>query len=356
MAVLRHAGMRGLIAHACCRILGSVNIEHPRNLLTDVAGIAVGNAEDLRLGSGVTVIVFDRPAVASVSVLGGAPGGRDTDMLAPHNTVEAVDAIVLSGGSAFGLDAAGGVQAALREQGRGIAIGDVRVPIVPQAIMFDLLNGGDKDWGRFSPYRDLGYAAACAVEQGLRTRQRGWRHGGHDGDREGRPRIGERRHAPRPYRGGDRGGERGGAPTIGAGPHFWAAPFEQNSEFGGRGLPASFDTTLRTKAGRGTGTTIGLVATDAVLTKAQAMRLAIMAHDGLGRAVLPAHAPLDGDTIFAAATGFRPMSDPVIELTELGHVATQVMARAIARGVYEAAALPVPGAQPSWRDRFATSG
>jgi L-aminopeptidase/D-esterase-like protein len=147
-----------------------------------------------------------------------------------------------------------------------------------------------------------------------------------------------------------------GAPTIGTGLHFWAAPFERNGEFGGHGLPASFDTTLRTKAGRGTSTTIGLVATDAVLTKAQAMRLAIMAHDGLARAVLPAHAPLDGDTIFAAATGSRPMNNPRVELTELGHVATQVMARAIARGVYEATALPVPGAQASWRDQFATSG
>ena len=134
-----------------------------RNLLTDIAGVTVGQAEDLRLGSGVTVIQFEQPAVAAISVLGGAPGGRDTDLLAPHNTVQAVDAIVLSGGSAFGLDAAGGVQAALREQGRGVLVRDVRVPIVPQAIIFDLTNGGDKDWGRFSPYRDLGYAAACAV-------------------------------------------------------------------------------------------------------------------------------------------------------------------------------------------------
>ena len=137
--------------------------QSPRNLLTDVAGIAVGNVEDLLLGSGVTAIVFDLPATASVCVLGGAPGGRDTDLLAPHATVQAVDAIVLSGGSAFGLDAAGGVQAALREQGRGVAIGNVRVPIVSQAILFDLLNGGNKDWGRFSPYRDMGYAAANAI-------------------------------------------------------------------------------------------------------------------------------------------------------------------------------------------------
>ena len=138
--------------------------------------------------------MFDRPAVASVSVLGGAPGGRDTDLLAPHNTVEAVDAIVLSGGSAFGLDAAGGVQAALREQGRGIAIGDVRVPIVSQAILFDLLNGGDKDWGRFSPYRDMGYAAAIAVGRDFALGSVGAGARGHDGDGEGRARFGECRH------------------------------------------------------------------------------------------------------------------------------------------------------------------
>jgi L-aminopeptidase/D-esterase-like protein len=146
-----------------------------------------------------------------------------------------------------------------------------------------------------------------------------------------------------------------GTPTVGTGGHFWAAPFERNSEFGNLGLPASFDTALRVKGGRGTSTTIGLVATDATLNKAQAMRLAIMAHDGLARAVLPAHAPLDGDTIFAASTGLQPMTEPALELTELGHLAIQVTARAIARGVYEATALPVPGAQQSWRDRFATT-
>jgi L-aminopeptidase/D-esterase-like protein len=344
-----------LIARARCGILTFVNSQLPRNLLTDVPGLTVGNVEDLRLGSGVTVIVFDRPAVASVSVLGGAPGGRDTDLLAPHNTVEAVDAIVLSGGSAFGLDAAGGVQAALREQGRGIAIGDVRVPIVCQAILFDLLNGGDKDWGRFSPYRDMGYAATNTVGGDFALGSVGAGAGATTATVKGG--LGS---ASAVTSGGHTVAaivavNAVGAPTVGTGPHFWAAAFERNSEFGGRGLPASFDTALRTKGGRGTGTTIGLVATDAVLSKAQALRLAIMAHDGLARAVLPAHAPLDGDTMFAAATGMRPMTDPARELTELGHLATQVMARAIARGVYEATALPVPSAQPSWRDRFAPS-
>ena len=178
--------------------------------MTDVAGIAVGNADDLHLGSGVTAIVFDRPAVASVSVLGGAPGGRDTDLLAPHNTVEAVDAIVLSGGSAFGLDAAGGVQAALREQGRGIAIGAARVPIVPQAILFDLLNGGDKDWGRFSPYRDMGYAAACALGRNFALGSVGAGAGATTATVKGGLGSASAVTPQWPYRRGDRGGERGG--------------------------------------------------------------------------------------------------------------------------------------------------
>jgi L-aminopeptidase/D-esterase-like protein len=327
----------------------------PRNLLTDVAGIAVGHADDMRLSSGVTAILFDRPSVAAVSVLGGAPGGRDTDMLAPHNTVEAVDAIVLSGGSAFGLDAAGGVQAALREQGRGIAIRDVRVPIVSQAIIFDLTNGGDKDWGRFSPYRDMGYAAACAVGRDFALGSVGAGTGATTATVKGG--LGS---ASMVTRNGHTVAAIAvvnavGSATIGDGPWFWASPYEQDSEFGGRGWPATFDVAPRLKGGPGTSTTIGLVATDAALTKPQALRLAIMAHDGLARAVLPAHAPLDGDTIFAASTGLRPMSEPVRELTELGHAATLAMARAIGRGVFEAAALPVPGAQPSWRDRFAAS-
>ncbi|HET7879266.1 MAG TPA: P1 family peptidase [Acetobacteraceae bacterium] len=328
------------------------NLFTPRNLLTDVAGIAVGNSTDLRLGSGVTTIVFDQPATASVSILGGAPGSRDTELLAPHNTVQAVDAIVLSGGSAFGLDAAGGVQAALREQGRGLVIRDVRVPIVPQAILFDLLNGGNKDWGRFAPYRDLGYAAAASASPEFELGSIGAGTGATTATVKGGLGSASAVTSHGHTVGAIAAVNAVGSPTIGTGHHFWAAPFERDAEFGGLGLPASFDAMLRLKAGRGTSTTIGLVATDAVLTKAEAMRLAIMAHDGLARAVLPAHAPNDGDTVFAASTGLRPMHHAVIELTELGHVAAQVMARAIARGVYHATTLPVPGAQPSWRDRF----
>src|SRR5215471_12931808 len=132
-----------------------------RNLITDVPGLAVGHAHDARLGSGATAIVFDQPAVAAVDVRGGAPGTRETDLLAPGTLVEQIDAIALSGGSAFGLDAASGVQAWLREQGRGFAVGPARVPIVPGAILFDLNDGGDRNWGCFPPYREFAYAAAA---------------------------------------------------------------------------------------------------------------------------------------------------------------------------------------------------
>ena len=129
---------------------------HWTNSIADVAGLTIGQAQDDRLKSGVTAVLCDRPSTAAVHIMGGAPGTRDTDLLLPENTVERVDALVLSGGSAFGLDAASGVQAALREMGRGFAVGAARVPIVPAAILFDLLNGGSKDWGRFPPYRELG--------------------------------------------------------------------------------------------------------------------------------------------------------------------------------------------------------
>jgi L-aminopeptidase/D-esterase-like protein len=327
------------------------------NLLTDVAGIAVGHATDLSLGSGVTVIVFDTPAVASAITLGGAPGGRDTMSLDPEMTVQRIDAVILSGGSVFGLDAAGGVQAVLRAAGRGLAIGGIHVPLVSQAILFDLVNGGDKDWGVFSPYRDLGHAAMQTLSRGVfRLGSVGAGTGATTATVKGG--LGSASAVARTGHvvGAIAAVNAVGTPTIGDQAYFWAAPFERNSEFGGRGWPASLtahDLDARLKGGRPpeTATTIGLVATDAPLTKAQARRLAIMANDGLARAILPAHAPMDGDTVFAASTGLgEPVSDR--DLTELGHVATQVMARAIARGVYEATTPPWPGGQRSWRERF----
>lgn len=323
-----------------------------RNLLTDVAGITVGHATDPALGSGVTAILFARPAVAAASILGGAPGERQVAMLEDGMTFDSVDAIVLSGGSSFGLDAAGGVQAALRESGRGLALGTVRVPIVASAIIFDLLNGGNKDWGRFAPYRDLGYQAAMAAGVDVALGSVGAGTGattatvkGGLGSASARTSAGHTVAALAVV-------NAVGSPLIGDGPWFWASPYEQDGEFGGRGWPPRMDYALRLKGVQSPSTTVGVVATDAVLTKGQAKRLAIMAHDGLARALLPAHAPLDGDTIFAAATGWRSIADPVAEVTELGYAATLAMARAVGRGVFEATALAVAAAQPSWRALF----
>src|SRR2546423_8877332 len=134
-----------------------------KNLLTDIAGVRVGHAHDAKLASGTTAIVFDQPAVAAIDVRGGGPGTREDALLDPASTVERVDAIALSGGSAFGIEAGGGIQAWLAEQGRGFRVREALIPIVPGAILFDLLNGGDKAWGRFAPYRDLGYAAAASA-------------------------------------------------------------------------------------------------------------------------------------------------------------------------------------------------
>ena len=169
----------------------------PRNLITDVAGLRVGNAADDRIKSGTTVVVCDEPAVAGVQVLGGAPGTRETDLLEPHNSVEAINAIVLSGGSAFGLDAASGAQAALREMGVGFEVGGHRIPIVPTAIVFDLRNGGDKDWGRYPPYRELGYEAVADRLHRFRSRHRRRRHRCAGCRVQGRARLGIHRPAER---------------------------------------------------------------------------------------------------------------------------------------------------------------
>lgn len=326
-----------------------------RNLITDVPGALVGNADDARLASGVTAIVFEEPAAASVDVRGGAAGTRETDLLDPAMLVERIDALVLSGGSAFGLDAGAGVQAWLREQGRGFAIRTARIPIVPGAILFDLLNGGDKGWGRFSPYRELAYAAAKEAAANFALGSVGAGLGATTVNLKGG--LGS---ASAVTLNGHAVGalvavNAVGSVVVGDGPHFWAAPFEQNGEFGGRGVASAVaDAALafRIKGTVLSSTTLAVVATDATLTKAQAKRLAVMAQDGLARAIYPVHAPSDGDIVFAAATGRRPLADPVFDLTDLGMTAANVLARAVARAVYEAAALPFAGALPSWRDKF----
>lgn len=330
-----------------------------QNLITDVRGTAVGHADDTTLASGVTTVLIERPNVASVVTRGGAPGQRDTALLEPEMTVEGVDAVVLSGGSAFGLDAAGGVMAELRRRGVGLAVGSAVVPIVVQAIVFDLLNGGDKGWALEAPYWKLGLAAAQAAQgRAFRLGTVGGGFGATTANLKGG--IGS---ASAVTASGIAVGalvvvNAVGSVVVGRGPHFWAASVEQGHEFGGLGHPPRNqpdDLALSIKGGAPPSTTIALVATDAVLTKSQAKRLAIMADDGLARAIRPAHAPMDGDTVFAVATQRRVLAN-ALDLTEVGLAAADCLARAIARGVYEATALPFPGALPAWRDLHAEGG
>jgi len=330
-----------------------------KNLLTDIAGVRVGHADDAKLASGVTAIVFDCPAVAAIDVRGGAPGTREEPLLRPESMVETIDGIALSGGSALGLDAAGGVQAWLAEQGRGLKIREAVIPIVPGAICFDLLNGGDKRWGRFPPYRDLGYQAAAAAASGdFALGSVGGGMGATIATLKGGLGSASAKTATGALVAALAVVNAVGSVTIGDGAWFWAAPFEVDAEYGGRGLPSSFTPdmlTARIKGGpaatAGENTTIAAVVTDAILTKAQAKRLAMIAQTGMARAIYPVHAPTDGDTVFAAATCEKPI-DPVFGLTELGMVAANVLARAIARGVFMATALPFRGALPAWKDRF----
>lgn len=328
-----------------------------KNLLTDISGVRVGHAHDAAIASGVTAIIFDSPAVASIDVRGGGPGTREDGLLKPESTVQEIDAIALSGGSALGLDAAGGIQAWLAEQGRGLRIREAVIPIVPGAICFDLLNGGNKAWGRFPPYRDLGYAAACAASGDFTLGSVGAGLGATTANFKGG--LG----SASAQTGGVTVGALAvvnavGSVTVGDGPWFWAAPFETANEFGGRGLPPAFTPDMLsarlkggTAAASSENTTLVVVVTDAILTKAQAKRLAMIAHTGMARAIYPVHATTDGDVVYAAATGKKPI-DPRSGLTELGMVAANTVARAIARGVHRATALPFLGALPAWSDRF----
>ncbi len=339
-------------------------IPGPRNLITDVPGLRVGNAEDHRLKSGTTVLTADAPFVASVHVMGGAPGTRETDLLAPDKSVARVDALVLSGGSAFGLDACGGVVAALREAGRGFPVGPVRVPIVPGAILFDLLNGGDKDWSE-TPYTALGRAALDAAGPDFSLGSVGAGTGALTATLKGG--LGS---ASLVLEDGTTVGAlvaanpMGSATTPGS-RHFWAAPFEIDTEFGGLGpnpataLGRDLDSAkvramMKLGAGATTqdraNTTIAIVATDAALTKSQCQRLATAAHDGIGRAIVPAHMPGDGDLVFAASTGARSLPDAGEKmLGPLAHAASLCLSRAIARAVH--LARPAPGdILPAWCD------
>ena len=329
-------------------------------------GLRIGHAADAGLQSGVTVVLPDEPAVASVQVVGGGPGTRETDLLNPQSTVERVDAIVLSGGSAFGLAAADGVTAWLAGKGRGFQVGSVRVPIVPAAILFDLLNGGDKrvipgmgGKSSRSPYFDLGWQACQAAKPQTGQGTVGVGTGATTADLKGGFGAASECHGEPGSNGAIVAALAAvnavGRVTIGDGPHFRAAPYERNGEFGGLGMPAkppAYTAVTKLDTRPRANTTLAVVATDLALTKAQARRLAITAHDGIALAVYPAHTPLDGDTVFVMSTGERPLAgDPLAALTQLGAAATRALARAIARAVYEASPLP-DDTVPTWQGRY----
>ena len=331
----------------------------PLNLITDVAGLSVGNAEDHHVLTGVTVIIPDRRAVAAVSLRGGAPGTRETDALAPENLVDAVDAIVLSGGSVYGLDAAGAVTAELGATGRGFTLANsARVaPVVPAAILFDLTNGGEKTWGREPPYRRLGAEALAKMGRSFALGNAGAGLGARTGA----------------YKGGlgsaslvtDDGFAIGavvaanafGSPVMPGTRTFWAYALEQGDEFGGQVPPPSGyrmnldlpDDTKRGPVAR-INTSIGVVACNAALTPSEAKRVAIMASDGFARACRPIHTAMDGDALFVLATGACALPEPrPLMVSRIGMLAADCAARALTRGVYEARSI---GELRSYRDSF----
>jgi D-aminopeptidase len=319
-----------------------------RNLITDVKGLRVGNAADPRLKSGATVVLGDAPFVAAVDVGGGAPGTRETDLLAPSRLVERVDALVLSGGSAFGLDAASGVVDRLHAAGRGFRAGPAVVPIVPAAILFDLANGGDKGWAE-NPYRGLGRAAYDAASETFALGSVGAGAGAMTATLMGGLGSASLVLATGETVGALAAVNPFGDAVLPGSRSFWAAPFEIGAEFGGRAPPAARVPPFTPRAmkpgapGARANTTLVIVATDAALSKAEAKRMAEAAQDGIARAIYPSHTPVDGDLVFALATGARPAAD----LLALGHAAAHCAARAIARGVF--AARPVPGnLLPCW--------
>lgn len=321
-----------------------------RNLITDVDGLLVGNAADGRLRSGTTVLTSARPFRAAVHVMGGAPGTIQTDILDPDRWVPPVDALVLSGGSALGLAAAMGVADALRAAGRGLDVSGQNVPIVPGAIIFDLLNGGQKGWAA-NPYPALGRAALAAAGPEFALGSEGAGQGATTATLMGG--LGSASLVA------DAGYTIGalvavnavGSAVVPGGAHFWAAPWEMQAEFGGLGMAPSHDAAAAqvTKlSAPGENTTIAIVATDAALDQGQLLRLATAAHDGIARALVPSHTPFDGDLVFAVSTGEGPAMDFGPEAITLGHGAASCLSRAIARGVHAAQG----GISPSWADRF----
>lgn len=331
-----------------------------RNLITDVPGLVVGNAHDERVMSGVTVLLADEPVVAACDPRGGGLGTRETDALAPAGTVTHVHGLALAGGSAFGLSAATGVQMHLAGRGIGFPVGPARVPIVPGAIIFDLLNGGDKTWAETPPYEQLARRACDAAAEDFAIGSAGAGFGATTVNLRGGLGSASARLPEGLVVGALAVVNPAGSVTIGDGPCFWAAPFERGDEFGGLGLPAHLPPgglQPRIKGTAGASTITSVVAVSCTLDRAQALRVAIIAHTGLARAVYPVHTPLDGDIVFAVATARDPAPATVVDLARLGAAAADTLSRAVARAVFAAAPRP-PGwtGPPAWSELHGSAG
>lgn len=348
---------RPLVLLACAMTQRPSAAPGTRNLITDVPGLKVGQAHDAAARTGVTVILPDDRAVAGCDVRGGGPGTRETDALAPENLVDAVDAIVLSGGSVYGLAAADGVVAWLGAQGRGYGLvarpGVPPSPVVPAAILYDVANGGDRAWGEEPPYLRLGREAVVQAGLDFDLGTAGAGYGAMAGGLKGGTGSASVVSADGYTVGAVVAVNSFGSVVAPGGRAFWAAPYELGAEFGGLGaasLAARPDDwgLAKSDPAQRMNTTIACVATDAVLTPAQAKRVAIMAQDGLARAIRPIHAPFDGDVVFALSTGRQPLGEaPDFMIARLGTLAADCLARAVARGVYAATAWP--GAR-AWAD------
>lgn len=318
------------------------------NLITDIAGIRIGNAHDSAAKTGTSVILCDMPCVGAVAVAGGGPGTRETDLLASDKLVDHVNAIVLSGGSAYGLAAADGVAAALGAQGQGFAMVDrpgvPKTPIVPSAILYDLANGGDKSWGSEPPYRALGRAALESTTGSVFDLGRA---GAGYGALAGKTTGGLGSASIETQDGMSVGAlvavNSFGSVYMPGSEAFWAWPYEIDGEFGGARPAASYCAdaedwgAAKQNPQPGENTTIACIATDVALTPGQAKRVAHMALAGMARAIRPVFAPFDGDVVFVLSTAKHSLEAPApLNLARLGELAAGTLARAIARGVYEA--------------------
>jgi L-aminopeptidase/D-esterase-like protein len=312
----------------------------------------VGCAEDAAAITGVTVIVPESRAVCAVSVLGGGPGTRETDALAAENLVDSVDALVFAGGSVYGLAAADGVAAAMGAAGKGFGLietpGVPRSPVIPAAILYDLANGGNKTWGDAPPYNALGRKAYAALSKHVPLGNAGAGMGAVAGALKGGQGSASIVSADGYTVAALACVNAFGSTTMPGSRAFWAWPYEIAGEFGGvkpdtsasadaeDWSGAKFNPQLRAN------TTLVCVATDAALTPAEAKRVAQMASAGVARAIRPVFAPFDGDVVFALSTAAKLLSDPKpLTIARLGALAADCVARAIARGVYEASAVGV---------------